>query len=148
MIAPNRLFRNQVSRSDLERAAGDFLQFLDKERIFSIEDLNKRNNAQYVLTPGVSDYIEIILTNILGDPTNSLKYVCPEVGAIIRGINNLLTKDSQSTKFFVKSTLVIPGYIILDEDKFGNLSQYKSFVCPDFIDGFKNELKALTRLEH
>jgi hypothetical protein len=150
MIAPNRLFRNRVSKSDLEITARTFLEFLDLERIHSVLDLNSRFNYQYLLNPRIfdesaddsSDYIEIALSTSRGVKMQAISYVSPGVGSIIRGV---MAIGSNNASFFVKSAARISDYIVLETDEFGNLLQLKSFDYLDFFGDFRSELRTLAR---
>lgn len=143
MIAPR--YKGQLSREDLRDIAKRFLEVIDKEKICSLEDLNKKNGQVFPRRLFPRDFIKIELRpSKQGAHANTISYIIPGIGIPIEARIN---PSLNYSVMIAKTDSEIPGYIKLTEDNFGNIIQDKFLNSTDF-SSIRKELEVLAQDEN
>lgn len=143
MIAPIRpLYNGQISKSDLRDIAKQFLEFIDKEKIYSLEDLNQKDGERFDLDTITGDFIEIELRPSKSKtPASTISYIIPKIGIPLEVRMNA---SENYSVVIVKNSAMFEGYLKLASDKYGNIIQDKFIETIEFAL-VRKELEALIK---
>ena len=135
----------KIELPELRIIASDFLEFLNKEEISSIQDLENRLNRKYLIHQKPKDMLSFKLRpSNLGTKTHTISYTRDETGIPLEiKINNSL----KYSIIILKAQNIIEGYNIFNIDTLGNLVQNKIIPSVDFSES-KLELERLKNYQN
>lgn len=132
-----------ITKDKFNQIASNLLDFLDKESIKDISDLEELIDKEFQINVETKEFIEIALRpSNLGTLAHTISYIWPGAGIPIEARINL---DLDYSQIIVKlDKIELPGYNKCATDPFGNTIHYK-IIHQASLDAIKSELQNLSK---
>lgn len=128
----------KLSKKEIGKIAKDFLDFLDRERIFSTKDLEQRLDKNFLIDEKIKSSVSISLNSSeFYTKAYTISYIRKGLGIPLEVKVNLVLEYS---RIIIKCEEKIKSYTPFVLDSFGNMVQSTLIESADFLN-VREELK-------